>query len=337
MLYACNGCEKYDSDFEGASASRILTGMFERRLVFVVGKGGAGKTTLSAAIGLAAARMGKKVLIAEVGDSNSIGQLFGKETLPPAPEPLGSGLWGVRLNARDELDEYIHYHVNVSYVAKKITRSSLFDNLLDATPGLKEVMILGQIWRLVRGFNEKGENGFDFIVIDAPATGHGLSLLKVPQTLVDMITVGPIAKQINYVKELLSDEKKTWLTLTTLAEELPVNEAVDFMEAVQADLGMHVVATFVNSVYQETFSREDQAKIEEMAQSLDHEKNEELSALLKTAQKQIQRRQLQESHISTLRENTCGVIMELPFYYTNAISMNEIEDIAELIKGQCQP
>lgn len=293
--------------------------IFSRRLVFVVGKGGSGKTTFAIAIGLAAERMGKKVLIVETGDADAAGHVFGKGTLQHTPEKVSSGIWGARIHPKSVLEEYIHVHIGFRFISNAITRASLFEHLADATPGLKDVMTLGQIWRF-----EKKTDEYDLVVVDAPATGHGLSLLRQPGTLADMLRFGPIANQTKAVQNLLGNREKTGIALVTLPEELPVNEAVEFIKQADTELQMPVNMTIINKVYEDMFNDDES---EAVMKSF----GESSQVLLEPAKKQILRRRVQQAHMDRIRGVSPGKVVEIPFRFTNELTLDEIGAIGELL------
>jgi len=306
--------------------------IFSKRLIFVVGKGGVGKTTLSVSLAIAAARSGKKILIVEVGDADSVGEVFNIGTLPQTPRKLYSNIWGARIFSKQVLEDYINTHVKLSFVANQITRSKLFEHIAAATPGLKEVMTLGQIWRWEQ---EKGASNYpkyDLIIVDAPATGHGTSLLKLPKTLIDMLKGGPIVEQTKVVHDMLTDKNKTWLTLVTLPEELPVNESIEFRNTAKNDINMPVKITFINGVYSELFSEKNFNVIENILNNKKFMNKDKLNDyILKVAKNHYIRRNIQKKYISKIKEKAEELIIEIPFYFINDIKVKDSEQIAQLL------
>jgi len=309
--------------------------IFQKRLVFIVGKGGTGKTTLTAALSLAASMLGKKVLIVEVGEADAIGHLFDKGTLPIIPAQIHENIWGVRINSKAILEEYIHIHVGFNFIANRITRSKIFNHVSDATPGLKEVMTLGQIWRWEQGLTNDGSPYYDIIFIDAPATGHGFNLLRMPQALIDMLRVGPIVEQTRIVNDLLMDTNKTWLTVVTLPEELPVNETIEFWHAAQHDINMPVQLTFINGVYHHLFEDQENDYIVSMLNQ-SKKTDSPLAVLLDIARQHYIRQNLQQSYIHELNAKASHPLITIPFYYTNDIKVPDALTIANYLLTQLE-
>jgi anion-transporting ArsA/GET3 family ATPase len=309
-----------------------LAHLVGRRLVFVMGKGGVGKTTVSIALAMAAATSTKRVLLVEVGDCDAVGRIFDGQYLPDSPRRLSENIWGARVNPRSELEAYIHAHVSPAFIARRIIRSRLFDHLLDAAPGLKEIMSLGRIWRWVVGKDHSHEQRFDLVIVDAPATGHALSLLRLPRQLIAMIRFGPMVAQMKEVLGLLENHEQTCLVLVTLPEELPVNETIAFYPVAANTLNMPIAATFINGVFPVPFTPEEISRIrvllEEIPAAPPHGP---CRALLETARRDIDQRAVQNIYMDQIRSHidAGSRIVEIPFYYTNDLSLSDIRRISK--------
>lgn len=303
--------------------------LLNRRVIFVVGKGGTGKTTMVAALGLAAAKNDKKVLMVETQENDALGMLFGQTPLTQKPSVLGPNIWGVRINSKMVLDEYIKRYVTVGFVAYQIIHSRVFEHLAVATPGLKEVMSLSEIWRFEQKKDPETDDFlYDHIIVDSPATGHGLSLLRVPSTLKSMFQTGPLATQTGWVQDMLQDSSRTCLLSVTLPEELPINEALEFERTAENDLNIRMASTIVNMVYPQIFSDEEVRTIEK----LDHLETQKNNPFIEAALRHIARRKLQQVHIRRLTEESEHPVFQLPFYDTNSLAWEQIADIAEQIR-----
>ena len=278
---------------------------------------------------MAAASHHKNVLVVETHENDALGSFFGKIGFTEKPSRLDSKIWGVRIDPKIVLEEYIRKYVTVPFVAYQIIHSRIFEHLAVATPGLKEVMILSEIWRFEQKKDSNSKSPlYDLIIVDSPATGHGLSLLRVPSTLTSMLQTGPIATQTRWVEDMLKDATRTCLVLVALPEELPVNEALEFERKAESDLNMCVAAIMVNMVYQEIFSHNEALAIERMDQSGPEKK----LRIIEAARRQIVRRKLQQSHINRLITEGEHPVFQLPFYYTNNLDRVQIKDIAEHIR-----
>lgn len=323
---------------EAVSADAAISGawlenLLARRLIFVMGKGGVGKTTISIALANAASRLKKKVLLAELGDADSIGKFYG-QSLADAPARLSRGIWGARVDAKVELEAYVRAHVASKLIAGKISGSRLFDYLFEAAPGLKEIMSLGRLWRWERGDPRLSAQSFDLIIVDSPATGHALSLLRLPDLLFKMIRVGPVANQLRSVLTLLKNHQKTAIALVTLAEELPVNETIEFYKTAEDSLDMPVAAIFINCVYPDLFSLPEIQKIQSLKKSRSFVLENVLenvlleNVLIDCAVNHFSHRISQQKHMRKLYETTRCPVQKMRFYFTNDMTLSEIKEMS---------
>jgi anion-transporting ArsA/GET3 family ATPase len=309
----------------------MMDGLFDKRVIIVAGKGGTGKTTLTCSLAMAAAEENKSVLVVETQENDALGPLFGIESLGDKPTLLKKNIHGARVDPRQVLKEYVRKFVALPFLAYQITGSSIFEHVAAATPGLKEVMTLAQIWRFERKKKSSSEQPlYDVIIVDSPATGHGLSLLRVPATLNSMLQTGPIADQTRWVNELLRDHERTSLIVATLPEELPVNETLEFCRKAENDLEMHVAGIVVNMVYPVLFDP-DEIKSIEWAEEPGSEGGR---ALLRAAKRQIGRRRLQESHMERLLEEGEQQVVRIPYFYTNTLDSDQIADISRRLRAE---
>jgi anion-transporting ArsA/GET3 family ATPase len=319
-----------------------------------MGKGGVGKTTVSIALAGVAERMNKKVLLVELGDTDSIGRLFHDQPLTEVPRKLSQSIWGARVNSRAEMEAYIRAHVVPKFIANKIIRSRLFEYLFEAAPGLKEVMSLGRLWRWEKeslslsginshpdasGSHLSGKNhhvsgteisrkAFDLIIVDAPATGHAMSLLRLPEMLINMIRVGPLVNQIKGLHRLLKNQEKTSLVLVSLPEELPVNESIEFYSMAKDTLRMPVVATFINCVYPSVFSRNELVQLESVKNTFQDCSFAPENLLIASAENLIRRQSLQKKHMQKIYEKAGSRVLAIPFRFTNDLTLNEIRELS---------
>ncbi len=305
--------------------------LFSGRLVFVMGKGGVGKTTISIALAGVAERMHKKVLLAEIGDTDSIGRLYQDQPLSEVPRKLTQNIWGARVDPKAELEAYVRAHVSPGFIAGKIIRSRLFDYLFEATPGLKEVMSLGRLWRWEKQADNLAAPTYDLIIIDAPATGHAMSLLRLPELLINMIRVGPVANQIRGLQRLLKNHQKTSLVLVSLPEELPVNEAVEFYSMAEDTLNIPIAATFINCVYPVVFSPSDLKQIEIFEKKDPDLSFSPVSELIASARILNRRRIDQQKHIKEIHAKATGHVQAIPFCFTNDLTIDQIQELTSLI------
>jgi anion-transporting ArsA/GET3 family ATPase len=218
--------------------------LLDKRLVFVMGKGGVGKTTVSAALGIVAARHGRRVLLAEVEGKGALGALFGHRDLGTTPTELRPGIYGMTISPEDALTEYFDVQFHLKRLAKPIITSQLAYYVTHAAPGLRDILMLGKVW-----YSSTRRREFDLIVLDAHANGHVLTMLRSPDALTRAIPIGPLAGHAQKVANWLRDPRQVSVNLVTLAEEMPVNETVETTKLLVSEVGLNTSHVFVNMLY----------------------------------------------------------------------------------------
>lgn len=212
-----------------------LAPILDRRVVFVTGKGGVGKTTVCAALGLWAARAGLRTIVTETSGARHLPGLFGKRSAGYAPVELAPGLSTLSITPEEAIEEYIVQQVKVRKIYELVFRNRVMGPFMDAVPGLHDAVQLGKVFDLQRETTAFGRRVWDLVIVDAPATGHGLTLLGAARSMMELTRRGPLHENNRIVDEVLSDPALTALLLVSLPEEMPVNETLELV----ARLGPH--------------------------------------------------------------------------------------------------
>ncbi len=220
-----------------------------KNLLVVTGKGGVGKSAVSAALGLLLRDSGRRTLLLEVDPRESLNHLL--EVAPSGGEILevGRGLFLHHLTPRDEMDDLVREHLRLGPLVRRVLSSQVYSHFADGAPGLKELAVLGHAQRLVEGPRIKGAPPLDTVVLDAPASGHGVSLLTAPALAASVIRQGPFGRMAARLAELAADERRCGIVVVTLAEEMPAQEALELQEALAARLGRPADLLVVNGLY----------------------------------------------------------------------------------------
>jgi anion-transporting ArsA/GET3 family ATPase len=270
----------------------LLAQLAGRQLLVVTGKGGVGKTAVSAVLGRAFAERGKRVLVVEVDPRENLHQMLGVPPTGGDIVPAGPRLWVQNLKPRQVLDSVVRERLRIELLARRVLASPIYHHFADGAPGLTELAILGHALRLVRGI-EKHAPALDLVVLDAPATGHGVRLLASPLLVSDVIRNGPFADMARDLAEMVSDPARCGIVAVTLAEEMPVQEVLEMREALRGQMKKNPEALVINGLYPP-------------APASPPETDTELAALWR------RRRLLNERELAHLRAAWPGPRLELP-------------------------
>ncbi len=222
--------------------------LLDYRLVVVTGKGGTGKTVVSCQLAEAARRAGRRVLLAETATTESIAPLFESN-----PQPLGyegrelrPGLHALHIDPHEALADYARIQIGLGVVTDRVLQSETFQQLLEAAPGWRELIILGKIWHLEQKTDRSGRPLYDLLIVDAPATGHGLTFLDVPRVVQHAVRAGPLSRHAGWVESLVHDRDRTLMLPVTLPEDLPVLETLELVDRARSDIDIGVDRVLVN-------------------------------------------------------------------------------------------
>lgn len=233
-------------------APALLERLGGRRLVVVTGKGGTGKSTVATALGMAAARRGLRTLLVETGGAHSVARLLGRRRARYRVLPVREGLFLLSMNADEALEDFAVKQLKLRSLYRLVFRNRFMGPFMDAVPGLPDIIQLGKIWDLAQEQTD-GRHHWDLIILDAPATGHGLTMLGAPRSMMDVTRSGPFHTNAQRVHDLVSDPETTAIVLTTLPEPLPVNEVLQLYRGLGASQ-VQVVGCIINQVHQAPFA-----------------------------------------------------------------------------------
>lgn len=309
-----------------------IADLLDKRLAFVTGKGGVGKTTVAYALGLAAAERGKRVIVCEIASQERGADLFGKRPSEFAERQLAKGLWSLSIDPDKMVGEYLETHMPVRAMAGLLRRSTLFNYLAAATPGLPEMVTMGKVWELTQKPRKvKGaKRTYDLVVVDSPATGHGIGFLQTPRTFREIARVGPLANQAKRIEEVITDRDQAGVALVARPEEMAVNESIE-LEAALLDPPkgnpFAVDRIFANGVYPDRFTAPERRKIAGVNAAV----REAAAPALAAVAEEGERRSSQESQLARLREGTVGAITELPFLFEPRLGEAELRELAAAV------
>jgi anion-transporting ArsA/GET3 family ATPase len=297
----------------------------DKRLILVVGKGGVGRSTVAAAIAAHAARSGKRTLLYETNANDRFGRYFDKPPVGPEPVQLATNLFAINATPQTALAEYGMMVLRWKSVYEMVFENRVTKAFLRAIPGLDDYALLGKLWFHTTE-EKRGKPLWDTVVFDMPASGHAASMLRVPHVIVDTVPDGPLTRDARTVVELLSDRARTAAVLVTLAEEMPVNEAVELEQKLTA-LGIvpqHVVA---NQIFPDHFPAG--APVARVLDTLlkDPSLGSPLADVAAHASLSRDRRALNAHYLAELRRRVKARVSELPMLFAETLGPTHIETL----------
>lgn len=306
------------------------------RLVIVAGKGGVGKTVVTATMARAAARLGLSTLVVEVEGKSGLASMYGQgpleydeATLFAGGGPSGEGDVRARTLTPDEaLLDYLRDH-GLSRISKRLVSSGALDVVATAAPGIKDILILGKVKQLERA------GDVDLLILDAPAAGHAITFLQAARALLDTVRVGPINAQAREVLEMLTDHERCRVVLVTLPEETPVNELVDTAFSLEDRVGVGLAPVVVNGLYDpiEGIAADPVAAADAAGTTLRAGEAEVLNAAAAFRQ---ERTALQVEQVGRLADQLPLEQIRLPFVFTTEIGPAELEQLADRFLAQVE-
>lgn len=204
--------------------------LWDKRLLIVTGKGGVGRTTVATALALAAAQAGRRAAVAELYGQGRVPALFGLPGRSYTPVAIRPRVDTMSLSPYECLDDFGHRRLKVDALVRAVFRNRVMSAFIDAVPGLHDLLQLGKLDNLLTDPADDDPR-YDLLVVDAPATGHGLTMLAAAREMAEMTRVGPFAELARAIERLLADPARTALVVVTLPEDLPVNETLDLVAA----------------------------------------------------------------------------------------------------------
>ncbi len=304
----------------------------DRRLLFVTGKGGVGKTTVAAALALSLAAQNKRVLIAMCNAKERLSTMLGSDLIGPDVQPVRPNVWAVNIEPERAMEEY-----GLLTLKSKALYKLLFDNkyvraFFRAVPGLHEWAMLGKAWWHTTETLPDGSPRFDVVIVDAPATGHGLDMLRVPKVITEIVPPGILRRDAEIAWAMFQDPERSGVVVVTLPEELPVTETLELAEALDRELRMPLARVVVNAVLPRLWDDEERASLESLpapvAFSPPAEGKSAAETLLATGRMRAVRERVQAESIARLTRGLPLAPVFLPYILGDAATPASIQELA---------
>lgn len=306
-----------------------LTPLLDRRLVFVTGKGGVGKTTVACALALFAAEHGRRTLLCEIDAKGDVSAYLEAGPTTFAQREVLPGLFAMSMDTEASLREYLKLNLRIPVVGRIGPLARAFDFVATAAPGVREILTVGKLCYEVR------ERHYDLVVVDATATGHIVGQLAAPQAINELVKVGLIRSQTDWLVEILADSTRTGLVIVATPEEMPVNETIELAGRIERETDVQLASVVVNRVLPELFGLGEEAVFDslsrpEPAADLARLVGADPSPVLEAARLAVTLRRTRAGHLERLRAGIDPSVpmLYLPFLFTRFHGLRTIRQVA---------
>jgi anion-transporting ArsA/GET3 family ATPase len=309
-----------------------MIGLLERRLLFVTGKGGVGKTTVAAALGLLASEQGLRTLVCEAEPKGDLGFAYECGPTPFHGRQVAKNLTAMSMDTEASLREYLHHVAKVPVMGRIGPVARAFDFVATAAPGIKEILTVGKVCYEVR------EGHYDLVIMDAAATGHVVGQLAAPTGINELVRVGLVRHQTEWMLDILRDPTQTGVVLVTTPEEMPVSEAIDLADRLAAETPVHLACLVANRVLPELFGTAEEAAFDRLAAAAGvgwladrlHAGEDEVSSVMAAARLAVTIRRDGSAHLERLRRCVAGEapLLYVPYLFSRAYGMRAIRQVA---------
>jgi anion-transporting ArsA/GET3 family ATPase len=291
--------------------------LLSRRLIFVTGKGGVGKTTVALALGLAGARAGKRTIVADITGDGDLQE-----------RRLAAKLYRISVDPQGAMEEYLSVKVP-GPAAAALRQSRLFQSFAMATPGMRELLCMGKLWELAQFERRTPDaDAYDLVIVDAPASGHGAALLRTPRSFAEIARVGPIAHQARTIADTIADPSFTAAVAVCTPEEMPVNETFELRDTLAAAADpVTLDAVILNARYPDRFTPSDAQALERAATAADSGAAERATLALALAEHR--RALLQDAQEQRLRAEFGERLHVLPHLFEPSIELPQLQLLSE--------
>ena len=307
--------------------------LLDRRLLFFTGKGGVGKSTVAAATALLAAEQGKRVLLIEADAKGNLTSLFEHGPVGFQPREVYPGVCALTIDTEASLREYLKVNVRVPVIGRLGPLARALDFVANAAPGVKEVLTVGKcVWEVRQALD--GAANWDLVVVDAAATGHIIGQLDAPRAIQELVHVGTIRTQLDWMVDILSDEELTALNVVVTPEEMPVNETIELVDRATRELVVPLGAVVVNRVLPELFTHAEEDTFNALRQPetellLTTAAGEGATMVLDGARLAVSLRRTRAAHLTHLNDAVALPMLYLPYLFVRETGLRVTRMLAD--------
>ncbi len=305
--------------------------LLDRRLLFVTGKGGVGKSTVAAGLALLAAERGQRTLVCEVDAKGGLGGFFEAGRTGFDPTEVEPGLFAMTMDTEASLKEYLSLQLKLPLVARIGPLARTFDFVANAAPGVKEILTVGKLaWEVV-------EEHYDLVVVDSVASGHIVGQLAAPKGINELVSVGLVRNQTAWMLEVLEDPARTGVVVVAAPEEMPVNETIELAGRLRSETEVDLAAVIVNRVLPELFGRGEEELFEALRQpartaALAEAAAGDVAPILDAAELAVTLRRTRAGHLQDLRAALTDVdMLYLPEIFARSAGLRFTRQVAEAL------
>jgi anion-transporting ArsA/GET3 family ATPase len=309
--------------------------LLDRRLLFFTGKGGVGKSTMAAATAMLAADRGRRVLLVDVDGKGDLATLFEHAAVGFAPVQVHPGVLAMSMDTEASLQEYLRLNLRVPVLGRIGPLARALEFVATAAPGVKEILTIGKIcWEVREAI--AGRADFDVVVVDASASGHIVAQLGAPAAIQELVDVGPVRSQTDWLVEILSDPAVTGVNVVTTPEEMPVVETIELVARLRAEVTAPLATVIVNRVLPELFTVADE---ETFAALREPEVSAELTriagpgttAVLEGARLAVSLRRTGATHLAELRDRVDLPLLYVPYLFARVQGRRVLRMVADAL------
>jgi anion-transporting ArsA/GET3 family ATPase len=309
-----------------------VVALLDRRLLFVTGKGGVGKSTIAAALGLLAAEQGKRTLVCEVDAKGNLADFFEAGDTSFTAREVHPNLWAMSMDTEESLKEYLSLQLKIPLLARIGPLARTFDFIAAAAPGVKEILTVGKLAYEVR------EQHYDLVVVDAVASGHIVGQLTAPQSINELVQVGMVRNQTQWMLDILTDPLRTGVVIVSAPEEMPVTETIELADRLGTETDVDLAAVVVNRVLPELFTEREEALFDALrtpahVDALSTAAGGDVSPILDAAELAVTLRRTRAEHLATLRNalDPTLPLVYVPYLFTRSHGARATRQVAELL------